>query len=176
MPEGPSILLVRETLLPFIGKKIKAVHGNTKIEKERLINQNIRDIKTWGKHLLICFDSFTLRIHFMMFGSYLINKRKSTPLRLSMEFKKEEINFYTCSIQFLEDTLDQIYDFSADVLNDSWNPRKAALKLKKIPDLNVCDALLDQHIFSGVGNIIKNEVLFRIKVHPKSLVGAFLPK
>mgnify|MGYP000626718044 CR=1 FL=1 len=34
-----------------------------------------------------------------------------------------------------------------------------------------CDALLDQNIFSGVGNIIKNEVLFRIKVHPNSKVG-----
>ena len=172
MPEGPSILLVRESLLPFIGKKIKAVHGNTKIEKERLINQNIRDVKTWGKHLLICFDRFTLRIHFMMFGSYLVNERKSTPLRLSLEFKKEEINFYTCSHQFLEEAPDQIYDFSTDVLSDSWSPRKAAFKLKKIPDLNVCDALLDQQIFSGVGNIIKNEVLFRIKVHPKSLVGS----
>ena len=34
------------------------------------------------------------------------------------------------------------------------------------------DALLDQHIFSGVGNIIKNEVLHRIRVHPESTVGA----
>ncbi len=31
--------------------------------------------------------------------------------------------------------------------------------------------LLDQHIFSGSGNIVKNEVLFRIKVHPLSKVG-----
>ena len=36
----------------------------------------------------------------------------------------------------------------------------------------VTDALLDQTIFAGVGNIIKNEVLYRIKVHPKSPVGA----
>lgn len=36
----------------------------------------------------------------------------------------------------------------------------------------VCDALLDQNIFSGSGNIIKNEVLFRIRVHPKTKVGA----
>ena len=35
-----------------------------------------------------------------------------------------------------------------------------------------CDALLDQQIFSGVGNIIKKEVLFRIRVHPGSTVGA----
>lgn len=35
----------------------------------------------------------------------------------------------------------------------------------------VCDALLDQEVFAGVGNIIKNEVLFRIGVHPGSQVG-----
>ena len=39
-----------------------------------------------------------------------------------------------------------------------------------------CDALLDQNIFSGSGNIIKNEVLFRIKVHPLSKVGALPAK
>jgi len=35
----------------------------------------------------------------------------------------------------------------------------------------VCDVLLDQNIFSGVGNIIKNEVLYRIFLHPETLVG-----
>ena len=69
-----------------------------------------------------------------------------------------------------------MYDFSTVVLNDSWSPRKAVIKLNKIPELTICDALLDQQIFSGVGNIIKNEVLFRIKVHPKSLVGSLPPK
>ena len=35
----------------------------------------------------------------------------------------------------------------------------------------VCDVLLDQDIFAGVGNIIKNEVLYRIKMHPQSMVA-----
>lgn len=35
----------------------------------------------------------------------------------------------------------------------------------------VCDALLDQNIFAGVGNIIKNEVLFKIHVQPETKVG-----
>ena len=38
------------------------------------------------------------------------------------------------------------------------------------------DALLDQDIFAGVGNIIKNEVLFRIRVHPESRIGALPPR
>ena len=40
-----------------------------------------------------------------------------------------------------------------------------------IPETLICDALLNQNIFSGVGNIIKNEILYRVKVHPKSIVG-----
>ena len=36
--------------------------------------------------------------------------------------------------------------------------------------------MLDQTIFSGVGNIIKNEVLYRIRVHPESAVGALPPR
>ena len=45
-----------------------------------------------------------------------------------------------------------------------------------MPEELVCDALLDQDIFAGVGNIIKNEVLFRIRVHPESRVGALPPR
>jgi len=43
--------------------------------------------------------------------------------------------------------------------------------MKVYPDLLVCDALMDQQIFSGVGNIIKNEVLFRTRIHPLSRVN-----
>ena len=56
-------------------------------------------------------------------------------------------------------------------MNKNWDAKQAKQKLKQHPDMLVCDALLDQNIFSGVGNIIKNEVLFITKVHPKSKVG-----
>jgi endonuclease-8 len=55
---------------------------------------------------------------------------------------------------------------------DQWNPRAARRKLAVQPDTLAADALLDQNVFAGVGNIIKNEVLHRIRVHPESTVGA----
>ena len=57
-------------------------------------------------------------------------------------------------------------------MNENWSAIKARKKLKAQPATLVCDALLSQEIFAGVGNIIKNEVLFRIKVHPLSAIGA----
>ena len=43
-------------------------------------------------------------------------------------------------------------------------------EIEKNPEELVCDILLDQNIFTGVGNIIKNEVLFRIRLHPETKI------
>jgi endonuclease-8 len=172
MPEGPSIVILKELVQPFKGKEIVKVEGNSKLDIQQIAGQTIIDFKSWGKHFLICLDHFTVRIHFMLFGSYRINEQKETKPRLSLQFKEGEINFYTCSVQFITENLDEVYDWSSDVMSEWWDAEKAKLKLKQQPDTLVCDALLDQHIFSGVGNIIKNEVLFRIRVHPESDAGA----
>lgn len=172
MPEGPSLVIAKEQMMIFKGKKILAVTGNSKIDKDRLINKKLVDIKTWGKHLLLCFNGFSIRIHFLMFGTYRVNEKKEAVPRLSFLFRKGELNFYTCAVKYIEEPLDEIYDWTADVLNDDWNEKLARKKLKAAPHTLVTDALLDQHIFSGVGNIIKNEVLYRIKVHPKSTIGS----
>lgn len=171
MPEGPSLRILRESAVSFKGRKIIAVSGNTKTDKDRLLNQKVIDFRTWGKHFLICFRDFTVKIHLMMFGSILVNERKPIAERLHIAFDNGEINFYNCSVRILEGWVDTLYDFSSDVLSEIWSPQKAHEKLLHIQDEMVCDALLEQDIFSGVGNIIKNEVLYRIKVHPESLAG-----
>ena len=172
MPEGPSIVILKELVQRFREKKIIEVDGNSKLDIQRLTGEKIIDFKSWGKHFLICLESFTVRIHFMLFGSYRIDERKPTKPRLSVRFSEGEINFYACSLQFIEEELNKVYDWTADVMNDDWDPVKAMLKMRLQPETLVCDALLDQQIFAGVGNIIKNEVLFRVKVHPESDVGA----
>jgi endonuclease-8 len=62
------------------------------------------------------------------------------------------------------------------VIADAWDPAQARKTLSARPELIAADALLDQDLFAGVGNIIKNEVLFRIRVHPESEVGALPPR
>ena len=177
MPEGPSIVIVKELVQEFKGKKILSVTGNSKQDIQRLANQKIIDFKSWGKHFLICFKNFTVKIHFMLFGSYSINEKVERKLtRLGLHFKNGDLYFYACVVHFIEEDINDVYDWSGDVMNDDWDAKKAKKKLKEQPDTLVCDALLDQHIFAGVGNIIKNEVCFRIYVHPESLVGALPTK
>jgi endonuclease-8 len=170
--EGPSLVILKEELAPFVGQKIIAVSGNTKIDKERLKGRKISAINSWGKHLLISVESFSLKVHFLMYGSYRINtKKKEQVPRLQLKFRKGEINFYSCSVSFIEDELKDVYDWGQDVMSDIWDQKSVLKALATLPDELVCDILLDQALFAGVGNIIKNEVLFLMRLHPLKKVG-----
>lgn len=176
MPEGPSIVILKEQTQKFTGKKILAVTGNTKIDLEGVAGSKIVAIRSWGKHFLIVLPKMTIRIHFLLFGSYSIDEQTKPTPRLHLHFKTGDLYFYACSVKLLPGDADSQYDWSADVMNEGWDPRKARKKLKACPQELAADALLDQDIFAGVGNIIKNEVLFRIRVHPESQIGALPPR
>jgi endonuclease-8 len=174
VPEGPSLVILKEETARFEGQDIVRAEGNTTtIDPAALVGQPILSLRTWGKHFLIELPTTALRIHFLLFGSYRVDERKDKPPRLSLGTADGgELNFYACSVKEIDGDLDAAYDWSADVMSDQWDPARARKKLRAAPDMLACDALLDQTIFSGVGNIIKNEVLFRIRVHPLSTVGS----
>jgi endonuclease-8 len=178
VPEGPSIVILREEAAGFRGRIVREVAGNSRLDLTRMRGERITALCSWGKHFLICFPGFAMRVHFMLFGSYRVNERRDNAApRMSLQFARgQELNFYACSLRYLEGDLDDVYDWSADVMADAWDPAKARRKLRAQPNVIAADALLDQNVFSGVGNIIKNEVLHRIRVHPESTVGALSPR
>ncbi|WP_228390767.1 DNA-formamidopyrimidine glycosylase family protein [Chryseobacterium contaminans] len=173
MPEGPSIILMKENLQKFVGHTVTDASGNAKFDKEIYISQTLREIRTFGKQTYLVFEKTAIRIHLLMFGSYSIDEqtKPDKSLRLALVFSNGALYFYTCSVKPVELEFLSAIDWEADVMSDIWNPKKAENKLKANPKMMVCDALMDQNIFSGVGNIIKNEVLFRIGVQPESLLG-----
>ena len=178
MPEGPSIVILREQAAKFTGQRIHTVGGNSRLDIQRMAGLRLEEMRSWGKHFLLCFDppdsdNFTLRVHFLLWGSYRIDERREgSAERLALGFDNGELNFYSSSLKYIEGDIDDAYDWSADVMSSQWDPKAARRKLRAQPDTVVADALLDQDVFAGVGNIIKNEVLFRIRVHPLTPVGA----
>jgi endonuclease-8 len=175
VPEGPTLFILQEETARFVGQHIVAAEGNTTaIDPRELVGQPILALRTWGKHFIIALPTMALRIHFLLFGSYAIDAHKeSRNKRLALRMEDGgEMNFYACSVKEIDPDLDAVYDWSANVMGDDWRPAYALKKLRATPDMLACDALLNQDIFAGVGNIIKNEVLFRIRVHPLSTVGA----
>ena len=173
MPEGPSIVILRDQASKFAGRVIRRADGNAKIDMAQLPGRRVLTIRSFGKQFLIELSGeLSVRVHLLMFGSYRIDEARDLPPRLGLHFSRGQLNFYSCSVRLLEGSLDTLYDWRADIMSDRWDPKLARAKLRHMPDTLVCDALLNQDVFAGVGNIIKNEVLFRIRVHPLSQVGA----
>lgn len=185
--EGPSLFLAQEQLEAFCNKTIQAVSGNTKIGKEKFLNRQIRELFSWGKHLVFQFDTFGFRVHFLLFGTFSATvegksvtgdyQRKSREPRLRLDFENGFIEMYNCSIKIIEDeAIREGYDFSIDVMSDQWDEDQALKKIKAQPREEVADVLLDQEIFAGVGNIIKNEVLWLTTTHPKKEISELSPE
>jgi len=171
MPEGPSIIILKEKISYLQHKFVSEASSYAEIDMDAISNKKILDFKSWGKHFFICFSDFTIRIHFGLFGSYQFHEPKKVNPKIALHFNNDDVYFYVCTVERLEGPLEEKYDFTADVMGDDWDPAKALLKLKDFPDMQIADLLMDQQIFSGVGNIIKNEVLYRAGVHPESLAG-----
>jgi endonuclease-8 len=176
MPEGPSIVILREEAAAFAGRTIRRAEGNAKIEMQRLPGRRVLSLRSFGKQFLIeLSDQLTVRVHLLLFGSYRINEGRDIAPRLRLVFDEGELNFYNGSVRLLEGDLHTLFDWRGDVMSDCWDPKLARARLRKMPHALVCDALLDQTVFAGVGNIMKNEVLYRIRVHPLSTIGALSP-
>ena len=167
-------------LQPFRHKTVLSVSGNSKIEQERFLNKKVKNIFSWGKHLIIQFDDFALRTHFLLFGAFeaTVNnttltgdyKRAYMP-RLQLDFENGNIKLFNCSVKFLETANAKAsYDFAIDIMSPKWDSEKAFDSISSKPDVEIADMLLDQEIFAGVGNIIKNEVLWRVRIHPETKV------
>ncbi|NXA09416.1 NEIL2 Endonuclease, partial [Sapayoa aenigma] len=115
-----------------------------------------------------------LRFHFGLFGSVRANefsrankanKRgdwKDPVPRLVLHFERGGfLVFYNCRMHWCSSPR---ADPASDILSVEFH-RGQALDALCAPH-PICYALLDQRYFSGLGNIIKNEVLYLAKIHP----------
>jgi endonuclease VIII len=86
------------------------------------------------------------------------------------------MEMYSCSLKYLEENrAKDTYDFSVDVMSEEWDEKMALKKTRDCANEQIADVLLDQNIFAGVGNIIKNEILFMARIHPETKVTNIPP-
>jgi len=144
------------------------------------------DIFSWGKHLVFQFEGFALRVHFMLFGSFEATvkgkkvtgdyPRRNRVPRLALTFKNGHIEMYSCSLQYKElADAKANYDYAIDIMAPQWDSKKAFQQTKNMTERQIGDLLLDQTLFSGVGNIIKNEVLFLVSTSPECTIRELSP-
>jgi endonuclease-8 len=174
---GPSLYLAREQLRPFRRQVVLSASGNTKaIDPAQLVGLQLKGVFSWGKHLVLQFDRFAIRFHFLMFGTFEAevegkwvtgDYRRSREPRLALAFANGRFHAYSCSIKtIVSKAARKDYDLRIDIMSRKWDERHVSRLLKAQAGEQIADALLDQEVFAGVGNIIKNEVLAIAGVRP----------
>lgn len=171
MPEGPSILFLKNKIQRYKGKTVSEASGYNEMDKSKMTNNKLLDIETYGKNLLFVFKDFFVGVHLGLFGSMLVNKRKKVNASFALHFGDSEINFYVAKTKLYEGKPSDIFNFKTDILKKEFDPEFILEELKTKHDNEMIgDVLMDQNLFAGVGNIIRIEALYHAKIHPESLV------
>lgn len=187
MPELPEVQTVLDTLETKIkNRKIidikilykPIVECAEKTFKKKLIGQHFRSFKRRGKYLLFEMDDITLVSHLRMEGKYFILDDK-TPLN-----KHDHVIFYLDNGKQLRyndvrkfgrmELIDKDSDYrdfkqlGPEPFSKEFNKEycREYLSNKKLP---IKQVLLEQSFVAGIGNIYADEILFAIKVNPKTL-------
>lgn len=171
--EGPEVRIAAEDMADFRGRPILHAYGNAKIDMDRIPRRTAEGIFNRGKQLLLDLGGFHIRVHFMMFGSYRVNEERDQVPRLALDFENGMARFYNCSVRLLDGQLTgPAYDPEIDITGGLWNPAKVLPLIRGQKPEEICDVLMDQDVFAGVGNMIKNEALYRAMIHPQSRISA----
>ena len=171
MPEGPSILHLRNQLVPFKSKIVKKAGGYGPMPTSWINGKKLQDIRTWGKHLLLIFSNGTVRVHLGLFGDVLVDERKKVNRSFFLEFATGEINGYVVRAEKLKAPLDEVYDWRTDILSKDFDAAYVKNLLKEQSKKTIEGVLMDQKVFTGSGNIIRNEALYHAGIHPLSITG-----
>jgi endonuclease-8 len=158
-----------ETVLPMLSRVD---------DDEPLAGRTIERVSSAGKHLLMRFSgNLVLRTHMRMNGSWHIYRpgerwrRPRRDMRIVVSTAEfEAVAFNVPVAEFIRaDRLDRHRDLrrlGPDLLADEFDASEALRRFRDRPELPIADALLDQRIVAGVGNVYKSEVLFACRTHP----------
>jgi endonuclease VIII len=177
MPEGNTIhRLARRHTLDFARRRVRASSPQGRFAREaaRLDGRLFLRAEAYGKHLFHHWSGgLVVHVHLGMAGWFYRwrgeapDPRESVRLRLATrDVATDLIGPPTCELipEFARRAL--IARLGPDPLRDDFDPDRALAFLEKRPRRPIGDALLDQRLMAGVGNIYRAEALFLSGIHP----------
>jgi endonuclease-8 len=143
-----------------------------------LTGQVVDEVLSRGKHLFIRVGPASIHSHMKMDGTWRVgNQRMRVDYRARIILEAGDVRAVGVDLGVLE-ILDRDEDgapvahLGPDLLADDWDPALAAANLIADPDRPVAEALLDQRVLAGVGNVYANELCFLSGHLPTAPVSA----
>ncbi len=186
MAEGDTILRAARRLEAALGGEVVAVETpnprGRAARLERLDGRRLDAVDSHGKHLLFRFGDLVLHSHLGMSGAWHTYRRgerwrkprRSAWLVLSGACQ-EAVEFGGPTLRLLSAEkvrLDsQLARLGPDILAAEFDPAPIVAAMRAQPDRTLGDALLDQGLVAGIGNIFKSEACFAARVDPWRRLG-----
>ena len=140
----------------------------------------VEEVLSRGKHLFIRVGPASIHSHLLMDGRWRIGHRPvDHRARIVLEASRgdEVVRAVGVDLGVLE-ILQRVRDgesvahLGPDLLGEDWDPARAAANLMAHPDRPLAQALLDQRVLAGVGNVYCNELCFVSGHLPSAPVSA----
>ena len=189
MPEGDSIFRAARTLdRALAGRTVTRFESVfpclTRVDQDRpLRGRTLERVTPRGKHLLMWFSGdLVLHTHMRMKGSWHLYRPGERWMRPRHDMRIvvgtdawDAVAFNVPTAEFLDagaaNESATLRDLGPDLLSPEFDADEAVRRLEALPDVEIGDALLDQHALAGIGNIYKSEALFACGVSPFARVG-----
>ena len=189
MPEGDTIFRAARTLhRALAGQDVvrfeSVFPALTRVHEDAPITgRRVERVSAVGKHLLVTLSGdLVLRTHMRMNGSWHIYRpgepwrRPRRDMRILLATAAfEAVGFNIPVAEFLTpDTFARQQDLrlmGPDLLGATFDADEAIRRFRERPDMSIADALLNQRIVAGAGNVYKSEVLFLCRVNPFARVA-----
>ncbi len=186
MAEGDTILrLVHRLDATLVGETVTASAPNPRGKVagvERLDGLTLESASAHGKHLLLCFGELSLHSHLGMSGGWHLYRPGAAWRRPRRSAWALLSGGGWDAVQFGGPTLEvmttakmrrhpQITGLGPDILAPDFDLDAAVAAIRADPTRGLGDALLDQHLVAGIGNIFKSEACFAAGVDPWRPLG-----
>lgn len=173
MPEGDSLARAARRLQVLVGERVEVEtpHPRAAVKRlaERLDGHTLLGVEAVGKNLLLRFeDGLVLRSHLRMSGRWQVRPRDSRPLRgrpwLVLRGAEREAVLWNGPVLELDDRA--VRRLGPDILARPPDLDAMVAKLRRNPRRAIGDALLDQRLVAGIGNVWRAEALCEVGVSP----------
>ena len=173
MPEGDSLHRAARRLQALVGERleVESPHPRAAAERiaERLDGRRLVAVEAVGKNLVLRFDSgLALRSHLRMSGSWRLQRRGARLVgRPWLVLRGGEHEAVLWNGPLLEVHTRALRTLGPDILADPPELDAMVANLRREhTGRAVGDALLDQRLVAGIGNVWKAESLWRAGVSP----------
>jgi endonuclease-8 len=178
VPEGDSLHRAARRLQPLVGQRleVETPHPRAAVKglAERLDGRRLEAVEAVGKNLFLRFEGgLVLRSHLRMKGRWRLERRGATrvgkPWLVLRGEEHEGVLWNGAELALVGAR--GAPRLGPDILGEPPDYETMAVRLRTSPGREIGDALLDQRLVSGIGNLWRAEALWEGRVSPWRPVG-----